>query len=154
MAEINEIFMHMNAWHWLILAAGLLVVELLTGGTTYVLWPAAAAFALALLSFVMPLGWQVEWLLFSAITLVLTIVGSMYLKPLMNKGGEPDLNERAIQLLGKSAETIEGFTNGGGRVRLGDTHWSAISSDGSDIKAGTKVVVDAVNGVTLSVSLA
>lgn len=154
MAEFYDILTNMTAWHWLILAAGLLVLEVLTGGTTYLLWPAAAAFALALLSFVLPLNWQIEWFLFALVTFILTIVGSLYLRPLLNKGGVADMNDRAAQLLEKTAETLSDFTNGRGRVRVDDTEWSATSSDGSDLKAGQKVVIDAVNGTILSVSAA
>jgi inner membrane protein len=152
MDALYDLLMQMNAWHWLIFAAGLLVLELLTGGTTYLLWPSAAAFIIALLHFILPMNWQVDWSLFALLTLILTVVGSAYLKPLLNKGGEANLNDRAARLVGQSAEIASDFTNGIGRVRLGDTQWQAISADGDNLKAGAKVVIKSVNGVTLTVA--
>ncbi|PHS27782.1 MAG: hypothetical protein COA84_03190 [Robiginitomaculum sp.] len=152
MDALYDVLMHMSAWHWLIFAAGLLVLELLTGGTTYVLWPSAAAFLIALGHFVLPMTWQVEWSLFAALTLLLTFVGSAYLKPLLNKGDENNLNDRAARLIGQNAQIAGDFTNGAGRVRLGDTQWQATSADGDNLKAGVKVVIKSVNGVTLTVA--
>jgi inner membrane protein len=154
MAEFYDLFMHLNAWHWLILAAALLVLELVTGGTTYLLWPSASAFILSIIHFIVPMHWQVEWSLFALLTLVLTVVGSTWLRPLLSKGGQHDLNERAERLVGQSAEIAHDFTNGAGRVRLGDTQWQAVSMDGKNLKAGHKVVVKAVEGVTLTVMTA
>ncbi len=154
MVELSDLLMAMTGWHWLIFASGLLVLELLTGGTTYLLWPSAAAFVIALISFVLPMNWQVEWSLFALLTLVLTVAGSAYIRPLLNKGGQHDLNDRASRLIGQSAEIATDFTNGGGRIRLGDTQWQAVSEDGKNLKTGHKVVVKAVNGVTLTVATA
>ncbi len=152
MAELSDFFMHMTAWHWLIFASALLVLELLTGGTTYVLWPSAAAFAIALVHFVLPMGWQVEWSLFALLTLVLTVVGSAYIRPLLNKGGQDDLNDRALRLVGQSAEIASDFSNGSGRVHLGDTQWQAVSDNGDNLKSGNKVTIKSVDGVTLTVT--
>ncbi|PHS28867.1 MAG: hypothetical protein COA85_02775 [Robiginitomaculum sp.] len=152
MGVLYDLLMQMTAWHWLIFAAGLLVLELLSGGTTYVLWPSAAAFIIALLHFIFPMNWQVDWSLFALFTLILTVVGSAYLKPLLNKGGQTDLNDRAARLVGQSAEIASDFTNGIGRVRLGDTQWQAVSTDGDNLKAGVKVVIKSVKGVTLTVA--
>ncbi len=151
MAEVYDFLMQMDAWHWLIIAAALLVLELLSGGTTYVLWPSAAAFAISLVHFILPMGWQVEWGLFAFLTLVLTVVGSAYIRPLLNKGGQTDLNDKAARLIGQSAEISHDFINGAGRVRLGDTQWQAVSDTGDNLKAGHKVKIKSVNGVTLTV---
>ncbi len=152
MDALYDLLMQMNAWHWLIFAAGLLVLELLSGGTTYVLWPAAAAFVIALVHFVLPMGWQVEWSLFALLTLLFTLVGSAWLKPILNKGGQDDLNDRALRVIGQNAEVASDFTNGAGRVQLGDTQWQAISEAGDNLKAGVKVVIKSVDGVTLKVA--
>ncbi len=152
MSALYDVLMQMNGWHWLIFASALLVLELLTGGTTYVLWPAAAAFVIALVNFVLPLGWQVEWASFALLTLVLTVAGSAYIRPLLNKGGLDDINDRAARLIGQTAEVAATFSNGEGRVRLGDTEWQATSQDGTNLKKGHKVVIKAVDGVTLTVA--
>ncbi len=153
MDAIMHILAQMSAVHWLILALGLLVLELLSGGTTYLLWPSAAALAVGLIHFVIPMGWQVDWTLFALFTLILTVTGTLYIRPLMARsGGESGLNDRAARLIGQSGEVLRDFANGSGQVRLGDSEWAAVSSDGTDLKSGQKVVVKAVNGVTLTVA--
>lgn len=138
----------LNIWWWLGLAALLLVAELLTG-TTYILWPAAAAFVTALLaSFV---GWPVELLSFAVFGVIFLILGDRFVKPLLKSGPESGLNTRATYLVGERVTVIGGFTEGRGRVRHGDTEWSAQTADGADLPEGAKVIVEALDGTRLIV---
>jgi len=153
MDPLVHILAHMSAIHWLILSLGLLVLELLTGGTTYMLWPAAAALVTGLVHFVIPMGWQVDWSLFAVLTFILTVTGTLYIRPLLvRSGGDSGLNDRAARMVGQSGEVARDFSNGGGQVRLGDSEWAAVSKTGKNLKAGHKVVVEAVHGVTLTVA--
>jgi len=53
----------MNATRWGLLGLTLVGLELITG-TTYILWPAAAALILAVLVFFLPLAWEMQFILF------------------------------------------------------------------------------------------
>ncbi len=153
MNALMHITAHMGAIHWLVLALGLLLLELLTGGTTYLLWPSAAALVTGLLHLLIPMGWQADWSLFAILTLVLTVTGTLYIRPLMaHSGGESGLNDRAARLIGQYGEVASDFSNGAGQVRLGDSEWAAVSENGKNLKARHKVVIKAVNGTTLTVA--
>ncbi|MCF6276135.1 MAG: hypothetical protein L3J05_10285, partial [Robiginitomaculum sp.] len=69
-SSLIQLLSEMGGVHWLILAFGLLVIEVLSG-TSYLLWPAAAAFIVGLVSFILPIGPEMQFLLFAIITVVL-----------------------------------------------------------------------------------
>ncbi|WP_421785815.1 NfeD family protein [Hyphobacterium sp.] len=138
----------LNLWWWLGIAAVLLIAELLTG-TTYILWPAAAAFVTALISSFV--GWPLELAIFAGLGVLFLIFGDRFVKPRLKAGADSGLNMRATYLLGERVTVVSGFTEGRGRVRHGDTEWSAKTEDGSDLAAGSSAVVAALDGTRLIV---
>ena len=139
----------MNGVKWMILGVLLLIAELLTG-TTYILWPAIAALLVGFLAFLLPFGWEMQFLLFFIVSTVLLFVGHKYVRPQM-KGGEPsDLNDRARAMIGMRVRAIADFELGQGRVQVGDTQWRAAMADGN-AKAGEELRVLSVKGTTLTV---
>ena len=60
----------MSGTKWLILGVLLLVLEVVTG-TTYILWPAVAALIVGIVTFVLPLAWEMQFLLFFILSLSL-----------------------------------------------------------------------------------
>jgi len=139
----------MNGVRWLFVGFGLLILEVVTG-TMYILWPAVAALIVALVVFILPLGWSMQFLLFFILSTALLIYGHKVLKPQM-KGGEPsDLNDRARSMQGMRVRAIADFETGRGRVQVGDTQWRA-SMETGDAKAGDELRVISVKGTTLQV---
>jgi membrane protein implicated in regulation of membrane protease activity len=140
----------MNGVRWLFIAFGLLILEVLTG-TMYILWPAAAAFIVGVLVFMIPgLGWSMQFLLFFILASVILYFGHTHLRPRV-KGGDPsDLNDRARSMQGMRVKAIVDFETGRGRVQVGDTQWRA-SMDEGDAKAGQELRVVSVKGTTLGV---
>ena len=61
----------LTIWHWWGLAGVLLVLELMTG-TTYLLWPTAAAFVTGAVSILL-FGWQIDLVVFAVINLVVCL---------------------------------------------------------------------------------
>lgn len=140
----------MNGTRWMIIAFGLLIVEVFTG-TMYFLWIAAAALIVGFIAFLAQgLGWQTQLGLFSFLTVVLLFVGHHYVRPKM-KGGEPsDLNDRARSMVGMRVKAVADFETGRGRVQVGDTQWSA-QMRGGDAKLDQELTIVAVTGTTLEV---
>lgn len=136
--------------HWLVLGLLLLIAEM-ASGTTYLLWPAVAAFLTALLAWLMPTGWAAEIAVFAVLILVLTYFGHPLVKRWRNEGAASGLNERGAALIG-SRGIISTFANGVGSVRVQDTVWRAVSDDA--LEAGHEVEVTAVDGATLKVKRA
>ncbi|MCF6221912.1 MAG: NfeD family protein [Robiginitomaculum sp.] len=147
--SLIQLLSEMGGVHWLILAFGLLVAEVLSG-TSYLLWPAAAAFIVGLVAFIFPIGPEMQFLLFAIITVALLYVGHKYVRPRV-QGGEPsDLNDRARSMVGMRVKAVADFDTGRGRVHVGDTQWRAAMEEG-DAKGGDELRVLSVKGTTLKV---
>lgn len=141
-------------WFWLALAMGLLIAELATG-TLWLLPPAAAAGLMGLASKApfTPDG-PGSWLLFAVLTLALTAAArSLGIK---HKGTTEDTREfnTSDNFIGEPVRALANFTNGQGRVRLGDTDWSARSAFQAPVTEGQQMVVEGVDGNVLLVGLA
>lgn len=141
----------MSGTKWLIFGVLLLTLEVVTG-TTYILWPAVAALIVGVMVFVLPLGWEMQFVLFFIISTVLLFAGHKYFRPMM-QGGEPsDLNDRARSMVGMRVKAIADFETGRGRVQVGDTQWQA-SMDEGNAKEGDELRITGVKGATLNVVL-
>lgn len=133
--------------HWFVLGLALLIVELVTG-TSYLLWPAVAAFVTALAAWAGITSWAVEIGLFAVLVIVLTAFGRPLVQRLRNAGTGNGLNERGSQLVGARV-TLVSFANGVGSAKVNDTVWRAVSDE--TLEAGQQVEVAAVDGATLKV---
>ena len=139
----------MSGTKWIIVGVLLLILEVVTG-TTYILWPAVAALIVGFIVFILPLGWEMQFLLFFILSSVLLVAGHKYMRPKM-QGGEPsDLNDRARSMMGMRVKAIADFETGIGRVQVGDTQWRASIHEGTAL-AGQELRVISVKGVTLQV---
>lgn len=149
MERLIAFFTHLGAPQWLAVGLVLLIAELSTG-TTYLLWPAAAAWVTGLVLMFVPLPLPAQLTIFAAVTLATTLTGRSYLKGrLLGAPGDSAMNDRARQLVGATGVAAGVFENGLGRVKLGDTEWRGRSSDA--IGAGDAVRVVSVEGATLTV---
>ncbi|MCW5724991.1 MAG: NfeD family protein [Maricaulaceae bacterium] len=152
MDVLTALLERLNIWVWWTLAGLVLIGELLTG-TTYLLWPAAAALVTGMVALEMfGVPWPYQIGLFAVLSLGLLVVGDRYVRPRLKAGAASGLNERMNSLVGQSVTVVSGFAAGRGRVRLGDTEWSAESVDGSDLQAGAVARVTAVKDIVLVVA--
>lgn len=140
----------MGPQHWLILGLGLLILEMVTG-TTYLLWPAVAAFITALIAYLGLTNWIGDIAIFAVLVIVLTYFGQPIVKRWRSEGAASKLNDRAAQLVGARA-VVTVFANGAGSVKIGDTLWRATSDE--VLEAGAEVVVLSADGMILKVSRA
>lgn len=140
----------MDVWKWLILGVCLLALELFTG-TLFLLWPAIAAILVGLIKSVVPLGWEMQLLLFAIITTAGLIWGEKYLRPRLARDKAADgLNERGAGMIGQTVRAISDFDMGRGRVKVGDTEWAAKMASG-DAKAGDELRIIEVSGASVTV---
>jgi membrane protein implicated in regulation of membrane protease activity len=138
-------------WHWWVLGALLLMLELLAPGVFFV-WLALAAFTLGLIVFVLPLPVAGQLLLFAVLSVAALVIGRRYLGRLPGGSEEGDtLNLGAGRLLGRTVTVTAPIENGVGRVRVGDSEWRAT---GPDLPAGSRVQVVGAEGATLEVAAA
>lgn len=136
--------------HWLVLGLILLIAEL-ASGTTYLLWPAVAAFLTALVSLAGMTNWAADMVIFAVLVIALTALGRPLVQRWREAGADSGLNERSKGLVGTRG-VITVFANGAGSVKIADTIWRAVSDE--PLQAGQSVVIDGVDGTTLKVKAA
>ncbi len=137
----------MGPQHWLVIGLVLLIAEMATG-TTYLLWPAVAAFATALISFLGFTNWVADLAIFAVLVIVLTFFGQPIVRRWRSEGAANGLNDRAAALVGARG-IVASFNNGAGSAKVGDTMWRVISDE--ILEEGAHVEVISVQGVTLKV---
>ena len=144
----------LTAWHWLAIALVLFSIEMMTG-TWDLLWVSiAAAFTSAFAAFAPSgiAGWEGQLVFFAITTVILFIVGRTVFRNMRENVEEhPTLNKRMAGTLGQRGVVADDFSGGLGRVKLGDTEWSAQSTDGANLASGSAVVVESTEGNMLKV---
>lgn len=152
MDALFEVLSRVEPMHWFAIGLAFLVAEVATG-TTYLLWPAAAAAITAALALIFPGNPVLHWAIFAALTLALTLTGHFYVRGRWLKREQGHgVNERGHHLIGQHAHAEGAFENGVGSVKLHDTIWRAVSDDA--VGAGERVEILSVDGATLRVKRA
>jgi len=141
-------------WHWWVLGVVLLVMEILVPGTFFLWMAVAAGIVGALLLMFADMGWKLQLLIFSVLS-VATIAGwQVWLRRHPTETDDSTLNRRGAQYVGRRLTLSEPLVNGRGRLHIDDTYWNAATVDGADLETGTKVTVTAVEGTELKVERA
>lgn len=140
--------MNITFWHWLALAGGLLLLEMLTPGVVFLWLALAAGLTGILLWFVPVLGWETQVLTFAALAVASVVISFRWRRHLPVSGGDPKLNRRALACIGMEAVLEAAIGPGHGRVRIADSTWLAASPD---LPAGARVRVVGVKGAALLV---
>lgn len=144
-----EFLVNLEYWHWLAFALALIIIEMLAPGAVF-LWFGVAAGVVGVLLLLIPnLAWQAQLVLFSVLSIVSLLAWRSYAKkhpPADNN--YPTLNKRGDDLIGRVFTLDEGIVNNYGKIRVDDTMWKI---RGSDVVAGAKVRVTAVDGTVLVV---
>jgi membrane protein implicated in regulation of membrane protease activity len=144
---IMEFLVELGAWSWLILALVLVILETLIPGIHFV-WFGMAATVVGVLALATGMDWQWQLLIFGILSVVAAIVVRRYATPMNAPSDQPGLNERGSYYVGRVVVVEDAIQNGRGRVRLGDTLWSA---KGPDAAIGTKVKIINLDGTLLIV---
>lgn len=138
-------------WHWLVLAVILIGIEM-SVGTFDSLWVAVGAILTMLLSLIVP-DWRVQLVFFALVSVGLVLISRTYLTRFREDNPDDStLNKRMDRLIGTQGIAVSDFQAGRGRVKIGDTEWSAESD--TAIKSGDSVAVEATTGNAVKVKLA
>jgi membrane protein implicated in regulation of membrane protease activity len=136
-------------WVWLAVAAIFLAAEVATG-TGWLLWPAASAALVGLMTLVVAPGLTIEVGLFAVLTIVATYLARRFLRPALEGPDVPDLNDPTLRLIGRDCEVLA-FENGKGRVFADGKEWAAVVQDGLPPAVGQRVMIVAIDGAVLTV---
>jgi membrane protein implicated in regulation of membrane protease activity len=138
----------LGIWNWFIVGGALLALEVLVPGT-FMLWLGLAAIATGVLAFIIPMGWQVQIVLFAVLAVVSVLLGRRFYPSVTTDSDRPFLNRRADGFVGREFVLDEPIVSGIGRVRIDDTIWRV---SGPDAAAGSRVRVDRADGAVLMVT--
>lgn len=154
MSWLNELYFVHPFWIWMAIAALFLVIEVSTG-TGWLLWSAACAALVSLLTLIpgFPASVLVHLAIWAALTIVSTLTARRYL-PRNVSGDGPDINDNIGRLVGRQGSVVEAFRNGQGRVFIDGKEWAAVADDGGAPKLDDKVQVVAAVGSVLHVTTA
>ncbi|MFL6760460.1 NfeD family protein [Sphingomonas sp.] len=136
------------AWLWLIGGVVLLIAEVIAPGF-FLMFIGGAAIATGLISAIVPLGLPLQLALFAILAVASARIGGRraYARR-YDYSPDPYLNDRAGRLLGKVVVVVEAVDSDGGRVRVGDSQWSA---RGGPAAIGERVRVVDIEGNCLKV---
>jgi membrane protein implicated in regulation of membrane protease activity len=141
-------FSSLGIWNWFIIGGVLLALEVMVPGT-FMLWLGLAAIATGVVSFIIPMGWQAQIVVFAILSVISVLIGRKITPPVNTDSDKPFLNRRADAFVGRVFTLDEPIVSGSGRVRVDDTTWRVT---GPDCPAGTKVRVERADGATLIVA--
>ena len=137
-----------SSWLWLIGGVVLLIAEVIAPGF-FLMFIGAAAIVTGVAALLLPIGLAVQLALFAIMAVVVARYGgrrayaSRY-----DISSDPLLNDRVGRLLGRIVVVVEDVDSKGGRVRVGDSEWSA---RGGPAAAGERVRIVDVDGNCLKV---
>jgi inner membrane protein len=136
------------AWLWLIGGVVLLIAEVIAPGF-FLIFIGAAAIATGVLSVAVGLPLALQLLAFAVLTFVaVKFIGRRFYASRYDLSTDPMLNDRVARLLGKVVVVVQPVDSHGGRVRVGDSEWSA---RGGPAAVGERVRIVDVDGNCLKV---
>lgn len=147
--------MNLSLWIlWLIFAAVLFIIEIMTPAFMFGLFGAGAVVT-AIVSFFFPKLWHVQILVFAVSSFIFVIFGRrIFLKYIVKKEKETKTNaESYIGKIFKLTETVNNIEEKGA-VKINGVRWRARSEDDSVIEEGMLVIVTSLDGVKLIVKKA
>lgn len=150
MTDPLAILTGLNAsWLWLIAGLLLSIAEIVAPGF-YLMWVGFAALLTAAAA-AFGLGFAGQFVLFAVLSVLTVYIGRRYFQTNAIKSEDPLLNDRGARLVGSVVTAVEPVDATGGRVKVGDSIWSA---RGTPAQAGERLRVTACDGSVLIVERA
>ena len=144
-----DIVFSLEPWHWLILFFALLGAEALGAGG-FLLGSAAAAAVVSLWLWLEPgMSWPIQLVIFGMGSLLLSFAYWKLFRKVNNKSNSPGLNNRALQLVGRTVVLEHELPAGQSKLQIGDTLWK-VESD-RPVPQGKKVSITGNQGMVLLV---
>ena len=134
-------------WLWMIGGILLLIAEVIAPGF-FLVFIGAAALATGAFTLLFGLSLPAQLTLFTVYALVAVMIGRRIYANAATESSDPLLNDRSARLVGKSVTVIEAVDEHSGRVRVGDSEWSARGGPG---RPGERVRITGVDGNCLLV---
>ena len=134
-------------WFWLSLGLLLGVAEMVAPGF-FLMWLGLAALIVGGLDYFLPITVAYQVAMFAILSVLTVFAGKKFLQKNPIETEDANLNDRGARLTGEIVTVVEAITNGHGRVKVGDSIWSA---RGVDAAIGSRVRVTGADGAVLLV---
>lgn len=134
-------------WLWAIGGIILLIAEIIAPGV-FLVWLGIAAIVTGIFALLFGIGIAGQLALFALYAVLAVLVGRKIYAVRGIESTDPHLNDRAARLVGKRVFVVNAVDEDGGRVRVGDSEWSA---RGGPAQPGDRVRITAVEGNCLIV---
>jgi membrane protein implicated in regulation of membrane protease activity len=145
--SFDTIFDH-PAISWLAFGAVLAIIELLMPGIFLVFIAAGAALTGLVILVIPGIPVFAQIGLFAVLSSIAVAAGRRWYLNNPVESSDPLLNDRVARLIGEVVTVAEPIVSGKGRVRVGDSEWTA---RGPDAPAGANVRITGASGNTLEV---
>lgn len=132
---------------WIVLGIILLILEMIAPGA-YLMFLGAAAIFTGLLGYALPLSLPLELLIFALGSVASVYIVKRWFDVYPILSGAPLLNARIAQMIGQTVEVLDPIKGGKGRVKVGDSVWSAT---GPDTPVGSRMRIVSAEGNRLAV---
>ncbi|NKB59385.1 MAG: NfeD family protein [Alphaproteobacteria bacterium] len=151
MSEIYSVMDQIDFWHWWILAAVFLAIEVFAP-TTLFLWTGISAAVVGIVAyFADGLSWQIQFLLFAILSVASVFAWRAIARSRQSAEDEPLLNRRGMQYVDRQFTLEQPIIHGEGSLRIDDTIWKIA---GDDCASGERVRVTGLDGHVLQVEKA
>lgn len=125
-------------WFWLSLGLILGVAEMVAPGF-FLMWLGLAALIVGILDYFLPITLAYQVAMFATLSVITVFAGKKFLQENPIESDDANLNDRGARMTGEIVIVVEPITNGHGRVKVGDSVWTARGMD-ADIGASVRVI--------------
>ena len=141
---LNDLSGH---WFWLSLGLILIAAEMAAPGF-FLMWLGFAALVTGVAAWVLPLPLAAEVMLFGALAIAAVFAAKKWFKDNPIASDDPMLNDRGARMIGQSVTVVAAISGGEGRVKHGDSEWTA---HGPDAPIGARLRITGVSGSVVTV---
>ncbi len=138
-------------WIWLILAALLAIGEIAIAPGVFLIFVAAAAAGVGIVTSVIDLSITAQLIIFALLSIASVYLGRKWYARSDVANADPLLNNRSARMIGQFVTVIEDVSANDGRVKHGDSEWPA---RGPDLKPGDKARIAYVEAGVLQLEKA
>ncbi len=135
-------------WIWAIVGLLLLIAEVVAPGF-FLVFLGVAAIATGLFALLFDLGLAPQLVLFVIYTALAVMIGKRWYAEPDHANQSIGLNDPSDRMIGKSVTVVDPVDEHGGRVKVGDSEWTA---RGGPAAAGERVTITGVDGNCLTVT--
>ncbi len=136
-----------SGWLWMIGGVILLIAEIMAPGV-FLVWIGIAAIVTGLFAVLFGIGLAGQLGLFALYAVLAVLVGRRFYAVRDVEHSGPRLNHPSERLIGRRVLVVTAVDEDSGRVRVGDSEWSA---RGGPAQPGDRVRITGVEGNTLIV---